>query len=208
VRDEGHGMDRDTQSRMFEPLFTTRAPDAGRGLGLSTVWGIVTQAGGHLRVRSAPGAGTTVEVWLPRAPVQTPPRAMGAVPGPATAAQGQTILLVEDEPAVRTSVRRILERAGYRVLEARNGVDGRLTWEAHRDDVALVLTDVMMPEADGAELAIALRAQAPDVRLVFMSGYPGEEASVAERLGAEALVVEKPFEARILLERVRQALDG
>ena len=215
LRDVGRGMDDATQARMFEPFFTTKAPGAGVGLGLATVWGIVTQAGGHLRVETRPDAGTTVEVWLPLSEKRPAPRrSSGAiatplplqVPGGATAPT-ETILLVEDEPAVRTSVRRILERAGYRVLEARHGLDAKLLWETRRDDIALVLTDVVMPEVDGTELASVLRAQSPDVRFVFMSGYTGDQPVAARRLGPHDVLLEKPFEARTLLERVRQALE-
>ena len=213
LRDKGRGMDRTTQGRMFEPFFTTKAPGAGVGLGLSTVWGIVTSAGGHLRVDSAPGEGTTIELWLPLAEKATARRPSGAISTPLPTpvpgvGRGETILLVEDEPAVRTSVRRILERAQYRVIEARHGLDARLTWEARRKEIALVLTDVVMPEIDGAELASALRALSPDVRFVFMSGYSDDQAGIMRRLGPRDVLLEKPFEARTLLERVRLALDN
>jgi PAS domain S-box-containing protein len=215
MRDAGRGMDESTQGRMFEPFFTTKSPGAGVGLGLPTVWGIVTQAGGHLRVASTPGAGTTVEVWLPLAERRTGRRS-GAIstplptpiPGAMPVIPSGTILLVEDETAVRTSVRRILERAGYRVLEARHGLDARLLWEARRHEIALVLTDVEMPEVDGTQLASTLRALSPAVRFVFMSGYTGEHPRMTRRLGPHDLTLEKPFEARTLLERVRQALES
>ena len=216
LRDEGRGMDQATQARMFEPFFTTKLPGAGVGLGLPTVWGIVTQAGGHLRVATTPEAGTTMEVWLPLAERHAPRRQSGAVTTPlptpvggqATVTPHETILLVEDEPAVRTSVRRILERAGYRVLEARHGLDARLQWEARRHDIALVLTDVEMPEIDGTQLASTLRALSPSVRFVFMSGYTGDHPRMNRRFGPHDVVLEKPFEARTLLERVRQALES
>jgi two-component system, cell cycle sensor histidine kinase and response regulator CckA len=216
LEDEGRGMDDATQARMFEPFFTTKLPGAGVGLGLATVWGIVTQAGGHLRVETGQGAGTTMEVWLPLVERHAPRRTSGAISTPLpTPGSGmpavtpsETILLVEDEPAVRTSVRRILERAGYRVLEARHGLDARLQWEARRHEIALVLTDVEMPEIDGTQLASTLRAQSPDVRFVFMTGYTGEHPRTTRRFGPHDVMIEKPFEARTLLDRVRQALDN
>jgi CheY-like chemotaxis protein len=216
LKDQGRGMDEATQARMFEPFFTTKLPGAGVGLGLATVWGIVTQAGGHLRVETAAGAGTTMEVWLPLAERNAPRRPSGAISTPLpTPGSGmpavtpsETILLVEDEPAVRTSVRRILERAGYRVLEARHGLDARLQWEQRRHEIALVLTDVEMPEIDGTQLASTLRALSPNVRFVFMSGYTGEHPRVTRRFGPHDVMIEKPFEARTLLDRVRQALDN
>ena len=216
LQDAGRGMDEATQVRMFEPFFTTKLPGAGVGLGLATVWGIVTQAGGHLRVESAVGTGTTMEVWLPLAARHAPRRTSGAISTPLptptagmpAATPSETILLVEDEPAVRTSVRRILERAGYRVLEARHGLDARLQWETRRHEIALVLTDVEMPEIDGTQLASTLRALSPDVRFVFMSGYTGEHPRATRRFGPHDVMIEKPFEARTLLDRVRQALDN
>ena len=208
VTDNGSGMDDATLRRVFEPYFTTKPQGRGTGLGLATIYGIVAQAGGALRVRSAVNRGTTVEVYLPR---HGPPEPGGgsddesemAVAG----AHGrETVLVAEDEGAVRESVRRILERAGYTVIEARHGADALLLWRERKDEIALVLTDLVMPEMRGSELAAQIRETSPDTKVIYMSGYASESARATVKPGD--VLVEKPFEAESLLRVVREALDG
>jgi PAS domain S-box-containing protein len=207
VTDSGVGMDEATRQRAFEPFFTTKPQGRGTGLGLATVYGIVAQAGGRLCLRSAPDRGTTVEVYLPRhagAPID---RAGAEAPNAGAAPRGtETVLVAEDEGAVRESVRRILERAGYTVLAARHGADALLLWRERRGEVALVLTDLVMPEMRGHELAAAVRAAAPGTRILYMSGYASEAARSA--VSAGDVLIEKPFDAETLLRAVRRVLDG
>ena len=208
VTDNGAGMDDATLRRVFEPYFTTKPQGRGTGLGLATIYGIVAQAGGALRVRSAVDRGTTVEVYLPR---HESPELIGATADDTemavTGAHGrETVLVAEDEGAVRESVRRILERAGYAVIEARHGADALLLWRERKDEIALVLTDLVMPEMRGSELAARIREASPDTKVIYMSGYASESARATVKPGD--VLVEKPFEADALLRVVREALDG
>jgi PAS domain S-box-containing protein len=208
VTDTGVGMDEATQRRVFEPFFTTKPQGTGTGLGLATIYGIATQAGGRVSLRSAPGEGTTVEVCLPRhgaAAAERLPHELYDPDARAMLRGSETVLLVEDEGAVRESLRRILERAGYGVIEARHGADALLLWRERRDEIALVLTDLLMPEMRGGELAAAVRAMAPDAKIIFMSGYASESARSTVSAG-DALLT-KPFDADTLLRAVRDALD-
>jgi signal transduction histidine kinase/ActR/RegA family two-component response regulator len=208
VTDTGVGMDEATQRRVFEPFFTTKPQGRGTGLGLATIYGIVAQAGGSLRLRSAPGHGTTVEVYLPRHDALEPAGPVNECDptAPLVMSGRETVLVAEDEAAVRASVRRILERAGYTVIEARHGADALLLWRERRDEIALVLTDLVMPEMRGSELAASVRAQAPDAKILYMSGYASESAGSTVSPGE--MLVEKPFDAETLLRAVRASLDG
>jgi two-component system, cell cycle sensor histidine kinase and response regulator CckA len=214
VSDTGAGMSPEVRRRIFEPFFTTKGTGRGTGLGLATVYAIVTQSGGHLRVRSAPGEGTTIEAYLPRAvPQEGELEREGKTSSGDESVRGgtETILVVEDESAVRLSVRRILERAGYAVLEARHGGDALRLWRERKGEVALVLSDVMMPEMGGLELAAALRAEAAKVRILFMSGYTGaaDPTDPASPLASVAgPLLQKPFESAQLLREVRRQLDS
>ena len=209
VTDTGLGMDEATQRRAFEPFFTTKAQGLGTGLGLATIYGIVAQSGGRLCLRSAPARGTTVEVYLPShtgagAAIETP-----ETPEPPTAVVqrgSETVLVAEDEAAVRESVRRILERAGYNVIEARHGADALMLWRERRGEIALVLTDLVMPEMRGGELAAAMRAEAPATKIVYMSGYASD--AVLSTVSPEDVLLQKPFDAHVLLRAVREALDS
>jgi CheY-like chemotaxis protein len=218
VRDTGHGMDAAARAHAFEPFFTTKAVGAGTGLGLATVFGIVRQAGGALRLDSAPGQGTTVTVLLPAAPDGQAADPRGTPPGGtprAGAADGDapgtlaTVLLVEDEAPVRATARRMLERHGYRVLEARHGADALLLWREHAAAVDVAVTDLRMPELGGRDLVTRLRAERPGLPVVFMSGYADqvERAPVpgGDRRARQALV-EKPFTAEALLAAVARVL--
>jgi hypothetical protein len=199
VRDTGEGMAPEVVERAFEPFYSTKPKGEGTGLGLATVYGIVTQTGGSIEIDSAPGMGTTVEVLLP---TTTAAPAEEDVPEPVVESNGtgETVLVVEDEDAVRKLVVRILKREGYSVLEAPDGAGALEEWERHRGDIDLVLTDVVMPGMSGKELAERL-----GVEPVFMSGYTDD---VMLRHGVEGLrLVQKPFDAQTLLGTIRGALD-
>jgi two-component system, cell cycle sensor histidine kinase and response regulator CckA len=207
LSDTGVGMDPELQSRIFEPFFTTKEPGKGTGLGLSTVYGIVQQSGGHVGVRSAPGRGATFTVLLPRhvgaeaAPASRPDRRR--LPGGT-----ETLLLVDDEAAVRSSARRLLERNGYTVLEARHGGDALRIAEESERPIELVLTDLVMPEMGGRELVERLRTRRPALKVIFMSGYTEKAIAVDGVMPPHTGFVEKPFTVEQLMRRVREILDG
>jgi len=199
VRDTGAGMAPEVVEHAFEPFYTTKPKGEGTGLGLATVYGIVTQTGGTIEIDSAPGKGTTIQVLLPAtdAEVETP-SASGN--GAAGATRGETILVVEDEAAVRRLTCRILAREGYTVLDAVDGPGALATWDEHAGEIDLLLTDVVMPGMSGKELADRL-----GIEPVFMSGYTDD---VISRHGMDGLrLVQKPFDAHTLLGAVRSALD-
>jgi two-component system, cell cycle sensor histidine kinase and response regulator CckA len=206
MADTGVGMDEETRTHLFEPFYTTKGPGKGTGLGLATVYGIVAQSGGHIDVESAPGQGTTFRIYLPRA---------GGVPREveepeAEAPRGrETVLVVEDEEAVRRLVREVLLAQGYRVLEAPGGEEALSLCAAAAEPVDLVLTDVVMPGMSGRELAARLREAVPDIRILFMSGHT-ETAVLAEgtlRSPREAFL-QKPFPQNALARKIRELLDG
>ncbi|HEU4564878.1 MAG TPA: PAS domain S-box protein [Gemmatimonadaceae bacterium] len=202
VRDTGHGMDDETLARIFEPFFTTKESGHGTGLGLATVYGIVRQSGGHVVVESAPGVGTAFHIILPR--VEEHPRAEGEAAHCSLPRGSETVLLVEDEPSVRVAARRILEMHGYRVVEAEHGLDALRRREELGGGVDLLLTDVVMPEMGGFELASRLRARQPGLPVLLMSGYPDGAGSAAP---SGAGFIAKPFAAEALVRQVRELLD-
>jgi CheY-like chemotaxis protein len=202
VRDTGHGMDADTRAHAFEPFFTTKAVGQGTGLGLATVFGIVRQAGGSVRVDSAPGRGATFTILLPAA-ADGADAAAGA-PAAAPPERRGTVLFAEDEAPVRAITRRLLERRGYAVLEARDGADALDVWRAHADAVDVVVTDLRMPELGGHELVARLRAERPGLPVVYVSGYSDEEGRLAG--GRLEAFVEKPFAADALLGAIDRVL--
>jgi len=200
VEDSGHGMGTEVLERAFEPFYTTKPKGQGTGLGLATVYGIVTQAGGSIEIDSNPGDGTRVSVLLP-ATRSRPAKRAGAAAPDGLAAGGETILVVEDEDAVRRLTCRILSRQGYRVFEASYCQHALNTWDLHSSQIDLLLTDVVMPGMSGKELAEQI-----GIEPVFMSGYTDD---VVLRHGVEGLrLVQKPFDAETLLSAVRSALDG
>jgi two-component system, cell cycle sensor histidine kinase and response regulator CckA len=206
VSDTGVGMEEEIQPRIFEPFFTTKHTGAGRGLGLSTVYGIVEQSGGRISVESVPGQGATFTIYFPRH--------WGVEPAIGTATQQmpqvgtETLLLVEDEAAVRSSVRRLLEWHGYTVLEARNGAEALRVYEAHSEDIDLVLTDVVMPEMGGHELIERLRQRHPELRVLFMSGYAERALTHDGSVPSGTGYLEKPFTVETLMRRLREVLDA
>ena len=207
VRDDGVGLDAATRARVFEPFFTTKPPGQGTGLGLSTAYGIAAQSGGTMLAEGAPGEGATFTLLLPAASGggRRSPEAERASPGAAAGASAGTVLLVEDEAAVRRIARRLLERHGFRVLEARHGADALLTWDEHRGAVDVLGTDLRMPEMGGPELIERLRARRPDLPVVLMSGYVRENGAGA---GQAVRALDKPFTPEELLgavEAVRAA---
>jgi len=209
VSDTGCGISPEILPHIFEPFFTTKEPGKGTGLGLATVYSIVRQHDGFLQVTSDPGRGATFEIFLPaRAPARNRPAS-----GPASApprGRAETILLVEDEPAVRALTRQTLERHGYRVLEASHGREALRLWEEHRAAVDLLLTDLVMPEGlGGLELARRLRASKPGLKVVYTSGYSAESGGLeSEPRPDEGAFIQKPCPPERLLEIVRLSLDG
>ncbi|HET9962765.1 MAG TPA: PAS domain S-box protein, partial [Nitrospiraceae bacterium] len=207
VRDTGHGMDEETQSHMFEPFFTTKEKGKGTGLGLSTVYGIVKQSGGFIDVESKPGRGATFKIFFPRVGTvaqETEP----AVSGGDTIKGRETVLLVEDEPGVRRLVNETLRLHGYTVLEARHGIEALLTGAKHMGPIHLLLTDVVMPQMSGPEVAEKLASVRPDVKVLYMSGYPDHPAFSKGGVDTERSFLQKPFTPTALAQKVREVLDG
>jgi signal transduction histidine kinase/CheY-like chemotaxis protein len=209
VMDTGVGMDAKTQSQVFEPFFTTKPVGQGTGLGLATVHGIVAQSGGHVTVESQPGVGTTFRVYLPQvqeAPRRSTPMSVAAIAA-ARRSGSETILMVEDEATVRALARRVLERSGFRVLEA--DTPGAAIDHA-RDrggEIDLVLSDVVMPEMSGPQLVSVILPLCPRARVLFISGYTDDEIIGRGLSDPDMMLLAKPFSAQELVDRVRQALD-
>jgi PAS domain S-box-containing protein len=207
ITDTGIGMTRETQQHLFEPFFTTKETGKGTGLGLSTTYGIVKQSKGYIWVYSEPGHGTTFKVYLPRSAAAAAARTAGPVVHASVRRASETVLLVEDEAGVRRLSKRILENAGYRVLEAANGDEAETLFAEHADSIDLVVTDVIMPGCGGPDLLRRLHARAPGLRVLYMSGYT--EQSAAQKAGIDRgfPFVQKPFTAAELVRQVRYALD-
>ena len=208
VSDTGIGMDAATRAHAFEPFFTTKPAGSGSGLGLSTVYGIVTQSGGNVWLYSEPGQGTTVKLFFPA--VADAPVAEQAQAAPRGAAPGGTecILVVEDDDAVRAVVSATLGRAGYDVMQATNGSDAISVLAAHAGRVQLVLTDMVMPGVGGPELAQQLRESYPHIPVLLMSGYADEAMRQRGVSIPGAVYLQKPFGASHLLRVVRERLDA
>jgi len=207
VRDTGHGMDAETQSHLFEPFFTTKEKGKGTGLGLSTVYGIVKQSGGNITVESAPGRGTTFRIYFPRVEQEVQETA-GSAEAIDPAHGRETILLVEDEPAVRGLVHETLRLHGYTVLEARHGIEALLTSTKFVGPIHLLLTDVVMPQMSGPEVAEKLLTVRPGIKVLYMSGYPDHPVFDQGGMSRETGFMPKPFSPHVLVQKVREVLDG
>jgi CheY-like chemotaxis protein len=208
VTDTGTGMDSATQARIFEPFFTTKEVGKGTGLGLSTVYGIVQQSGGHIWVYSELGRGTTFKIYLPRVdePIGALNRARERDSVPVKASE--TVLLVEDNLAIRKVISRILRPLGYQVLEAGGAVEAKRICVDKEKQIHLLLTDVVMPETTGPALAADLARDRPEMEVLFMSGYSRSTMERNNALDPKVHFLEKPFAPDALIRKVRDVLAG
>ena len=206
VEDSGVGMDEVTRSRIFEPFFSTKPQGKGTGLGLASVHAIVTQAGGHVRVTSAPAKGSRFELYFPRAASVTRKSDLLARAESVKAFTGnETVLLVEDQDRVRTGLAKALQSGGYKVLSARHAEEALELSERHDARIDLLLTDMVMPGLGGDQLAERILQSRPDIRVLFMSGYNLRPTTFLQRTAA--LFAEKPLRPAVLLQTVRELLD-
>ena len=234
INDTGMGMDEETKAHLFEPFFTTKADGMGAGLDLATVYGIVTQSGGHIRVYSEPGEGTTFKIYLPAiASAQARPPAEAEQGGRARRAglpgvegeaepvereqthfqelrgsETETILVVEDDKSVRNLTRKALKEYGYSVIEAQNGEDALKVSEAHEGPIHLMITDVVMPGMNGRELAERLQPYRPKTRVLYMSGYADDAIVHHGVLEPGLSFIPKPFTPESLVNKARSVLDS
>jgi CheY-like chemotaxis protein len=207
VRDTGQGMDEETRRRLFEPFFTTKEPGKGTGLGLCTVFGIVKQSGGHISVESAPGKGTTMKVFLPRADAfQAPSEGKGEQSGMKSGSE--TILVVEDEEIVRTMLCRMLRGLGYTIYEAGSVYEAMNIAERNGEKrIDLMITDVVMPGMNGRELANLLTRLRPGTRVLYISGYTDDAIVHHGVLDGNVHFLQKPFSPKTLALKVREVLE-
>jgi CheY-like chemotaxis protein len=207
VCDTGIGMNDEVRAHVFEPFFTTKETGKGTGLGLAIVMGIVEQSGGVIRCESQPGEGTSFRIFLPAA-AEAAPKSGRAAGSFAKAPKGcEVVLLVEDEDAVRKLSRNVLEASGYVVLDARNGREGLALFQAHEGPIELLVTDVVMPESSGRELAEAAIKLRPALKVLFMSGHT-QDVVVKEGVRKGAAFLQKPFTPLGLAQKVRETLDA
>jgi signal transduction histidine kinase/CheY-like chemotaxis protein len=206
VRDTGSGMTPDVAAQVFEPFFTTKPVGEGTGLGLAMCEGIVRQAGGNISVESTPGVGTTFKVTLPRVHAAASPAARAVAAAP-SARGSETLLLVEDEPAILRVAQRVLGGLGYRILTAADGVEALDVAARHEGPIDLLVTDVVMPRMGGRELAARLAVARPSMRGLYSSGYTADEIAAGGVLGAGIDLLQKPYEPAELAARVRAVLD-
>ena len=207
ISDTGFGIEQEILPHIFEPFFTTKGEGKGTGLGLSTVYGIIRQSGGHVWVYSEVGYGTTFKIYLPR--VETKFSYAPKADAPAALSGGsETVFLVEDEPAVRLLVRRVLERSGYTVLDAENGQQALDLLGAHEGPLDLLITDVVMPQLGGRQLAEQIRPRRPDLRVLYMSGYTDDAILHHGVLDSGMHFLHKPFTPELLTRKVREVLGA
>ncbi|MEN3307744.1 MAG: hypothetical protein V7603_3946 [Micromonosporaceae bacterium] len=214
VRDNGSGMPPEIVARVFEPFFSTKPAGEAGGMGLAIVHAVITDAGGRVDVESAPGSGTTVTVLLPATDQEPAVPDAPASPAVPAAASGEplggavTILVIEDEDDLRGAVRRMLSSSGYQILAANDGMEAIRIAATHPGPVDVLLSDVVMPEMSGPEVAEQIKAIRPGVRVLFMSGYDQQFLAARGRLGARTEVMQKPFSREALLGKLRQVLSG
>jgi two-component system, cell cycle sensor histidine kinase and response regulator CckA len=204
VSDTGHGMDAATRARLFEPFFTTKKAGKGTGLGLSTVFGIVKQSGGSLDVWSEPGKGTTMRIYLPA--IDQPVSAEVEVVKRAAARGNETILVVEDDEMVRRLVRQTLEQEGYRLMDAPEPVEARRIADAFKGPIQLLITDVVMPNSSGRELAAQIIDRRPETKVLYMSGYADLAMLNRGLEQGNIAFLQKPFTPATLTQQVREVL--
>jgi CheY-like chemotaxis protein/two-component sensor histidine kinase len=206
ITDTGLGMTQEVKERIFEPFFTTKEIGKGTGLGLSMVYGIVKQSGGHIGVDSEPGKGTTFRIYLPRVDepvVEVDEKEIGGPP-----LGNETILVVEDEEEVRKLVTRSLKKQGYKVLEASQGKEVFSLCEEQGGPIHLMVTDVVMPEMTGVELAKHIKQVYPEMKVLYMSGYNSDRVAIdCESLGKGIEFIQKPFTVYKLARKIREVLD-
>jgi len=206
VADTGGGMTPETRSQCLEPFFTTKAPGFGTGLGLSTVFGIIKQSGGYIHIESEAGAGTAITVYLPHATQAAAVSNTGPESVAPSVRASETVLLVDDDTVIRTLLQRVLKQSGYTVLTAADGVEAKAMFEAHRDEIHAMVTDMIMPKMSGGDLIRAVKAARPDVKILLMSGYSTDWRE--GRVQGHYTYMQKPFTARELERKLREVLDG
>jgi PAS domain S-box-containing protein len=206
VVDTGCGIDAETRAHIFEPFFTTKGPGKGTGLGLSTVYGIMKQSGGSIEVESEPGHGSTFGVYLPLAGEEVPAPSTPKIRGSVTEGT-ETVLLAEDQLAIRKVIREILESKGYKVLEAHDREDALEFAERYPARIDVLVTDIVMPQLRGTELASLISKSHPGVAVIFISGYSEEALVETGLLGQNETLIQKPFDPETLAVKIRELLD-
>jgi two-component system cell cycle sensor histidine kinase/response regulator CckA len=206
VNDTGHGMNEETRKKIFEPFFTTKAKEKGTGLGLSMIYGAVKQAGGSIEVHSKVGIGTTFEIYLPRVEGEAVQPAKGDRPADLPGG-AEAVLVVEDEANVRAMCSQILLDLGYKVVQARNSAEAIALAQGYGDRIDLLLTDVVMPGMNGAELATQLVVRHPNMKVLFTSGYTDDVISRHGVLDEGVSFIGKPYTPLTLARKVREVLD-
>jgi PAS domain S-box-containing protein len=206
VRDTGIGMDEDTQRKIFEPFFTTKEVGKGTGLGLATAYGIVNQSGGYIRVRTAPGKGAEFMIYLPRTDV-VPEKSAYSERRDDRPASG-TILVVEDEPAVRSALGRMLTAGGYKVVAAENGAEALKLFGAAKDQIDLLITDLVMPGIGGRDLARQCSAIRDSLKVIYISGYTRDSLLSPQTFEEGTEFIEKPFTSDAILDRIARVLQA
>jgi CheY-like chemotaxis protein len=207
MTDTGCGMDTETKGHLFEPFFTTKPIGKGTGLGLSTAYGIVKQSGGTIEVDSVPGEGTTFRVYLPIVDQPVSLRKTPKASSPVTTGS-ETVLLAEDQSSIRSVLREFLDSKGYKVLEAQNGSEALALAKRHPGAIDVLVTDVIMPQIRGLELAKRVTELHPDICVIFMSGY-SEDALFENQLLADRnlTLIQKPFDLEELDQKIRESLS-
>jgi signal transduction histidine kinase len=207
ISDTGTGIGKSTIEHIFDPFFTTKERGKGTGLGLSTVYGIVKQSGGNILVESEPGKGTTFKVYLPLVETESKPAGKPVDVKDKSFGGSETILIVEDEDAVRKVTKRMLKDLGYKVLDASGGEEALMICDRQKGKIHLLLTDVVMPGMDGKDLAGFAAQKYPDLKIIFISGYTDEALSHHGGMSSEVDFLQKPFQVEKLAKKIRETLD-